>query len=82
MRIEISNNELQLVQESAGKYVIMWGEKGNTLSRTPLKTPTGRWKSESAAIKTFFKAIDTARHFTFKKVTIEEILEKSEEISR
>ena len=35
--------------------------------------------SEAKSRKMFIKAIDTARHFTFKKMTLEEILERSEQ---
>ena len=78
----IGDNELQLVKESrfSNKYILLWGEKGNErLSKKELKTPTGRIMSASRARKVFFQAIDAARYFTFKKVTLEEILERAEQ---
>jgi hypothetical protein len=35
--------------------------------------------SEAKSRKMFIKAIDTARYFTFKKMTLEEILERTQE---
>lgn len=79
-------NEIQLIKEKPNskskksKFSLLWGEKGNErLSKTVLKTPTGSYMSESKSRKMFIKAIDTARHFTFKKMTLEEILERSEQ---
>lgn len=61
---------------------LLWGEKGSErLSKTVLKTPTGRYISESKSRKMFIKAIDTARYFTFKKMTLEEILERTQSIN-
>ena len=81
-----NNNEVQLIKEEPNpgdkkpRFSLLWGEKGNErLSKTVLKTPTGRYMSESKSRKMFIKAIDTARHFTFKKMTLEEILERSEQ---
>ena len=83
-----SNNEIQLIKEKPNpggkkpRFSLLWGEKGNErLSKTILKTPTGKCMSESKSRKMFIKAIDTARHFTFKKMTLEEILEKSQNLN-
>ena len=82
LRVTVGDNELQLVKELkfSNKYILLWGEKGNErLSKKELKTPSGRIMSASRARKMFFQAIDAARYFTFKKVTVEEILERAEQ---
>lgn len=83
-----STNEIQLIKEEPNpggkkpRFSLLWGEKGSErLSKTVLKTPTGRYISESKSRKMFIKAIDTARYFTFKKMTLEEILEKTQSIN-
>lgn len=81
-------NEIQLIKEKPNprgkkpKFSLLWGEKGNErLSKTVLRTPTGRIMSEAKSRKMFIKAIDTARYFTFKKMTLEEILEISQNLN-
>lgn len=79
-------NEIQLIKEKPNpgskkpRFSLLWGEKGNErLSKTVLRTPTGKCMSEAKSRKIFIKAIDAARYFTFKKMTLEEILERTQE---
>ena len=79
-------NEIQLIKEEPNledkkpRFSLLWGEKGNErLSKTVLKTSTGKVMSEAKSRKMFIRAIDTARYFTFKKMTLEEILERTQE---
>lgn len=81
-------NEIQLIKEEPNpggkkpRFSLLWGEKGNKrLSKTILKTSTGKVMSEAKSRKMFIKAIDTARYFTFKKMTLEEILEISQNLN-
>lgn len=81
-------NEIQLIKEEPNpkgkkpKFSLLWREKGNErFSKTILRTPTGRIMSEAKSRKMFIRAIDTARHFTFKKMTLEEILEISQKLN-
>lgn len=83
LKATIDNNELQLVKEestSGYKYSLLWGVKGDKNPSTkPLINGAGKNMSTREAMYFFTKAIDSAKHMTFTKMTLEEILERTQE---
>ena len=46
-------------------YYILWGPKGNCLSKTEIRTPSGRKPALSTVMKTFREAIAATKYVKF-----------------
>lgn len=64
----VNDNKVQFIEESS-KYFIAWGDiESEILTKTEIKTPSGRKISQKSAHKKFLEACKASQYLKFSRL--------------